>query len=169
MFEGRAIELIAGKSNKNKDFLLSYASRINTEKGIKLQFIDANKVFGIDHIKSAFEKAVRAFNNDENVSDSLLTEIMLYISGCRQIQEAVELIGLNDESDSIIVISESSEDSLTGITDALNIKEEKSLLSAVDKDPRTIGISEEEINTVPEDKIMDLVLERVAGVDIKKK
>jgi KEOPS complex subunit Cgi121 len=166
--KGRTIVVLGGRTRADKDSLLSSAAGISSaNKAVRV--LNAQKVFGKDHVLSALQKAARAFDNGQNVSDSLATETMLYMSGCRQIQEAVELFGIKEEVGQIVIIADHSadiEEKLKGFP----IQEDESVLEGISgKDIAGFGISGREAGSVPDKLKLDLVLERVAGVDIKKK
>jgi len=166
---GRSLLVFAGKSEKPESSLLAEAAAM-FEAGGSVRLLDANLVFGIDHIRSAFEKASRAFDNDQNVSDSLATETMLYMSGCRQIQEAVELFRLKGEGRAVVCLADTAQNSRERLKSGLSITEDEAVLTDFSKkDVHSFGIGIAEAGTVPDDKVADLVLERVAGVDTKRK
>jgi len=164
--DNMAIWAVAGRVEKRKDELLRIAGEFARKNATAVQLIDSENVFGEDHLRAAFEKAVRAFRSEENVSSSLATEMMLYLSGRRQIQEALESIGLNEGSKAIVILSEKEPDELLR---RLSFMEDDSVLSPVGKDVRRMGITDTEIATVKKDSVVELVLERVASVDVKKK
>ena len=164
--DDRVVWALAGRTEKSKKELLRIVSELGREKAISVQLVDSRKIFGRDHLRAAFEKAVRSFKSEQNVSDSLVTEMMLYLSGCRQIQEALDAIGLKERPKSLVVLSDKEPDDLSAF---LSLEEDESVLSPEGKDVRCMGISDLEISTVREKNKIDLVLERVASVDIKKK
>ena len=137
------------------------------EKGCEGQIIDAEMVFGKQHIQSAYEHAKRAFDNGTNSSKSLATEILLYASGERQIVSAIKKMGIKDGTTSfcVLLIGDAEPD---GLIRRLGFKKDDSLLEGDVKNLKAFGISKKEIGTVPEDEILDLVLERVAMVDLLK-
>jgi len=163
----RKLVVLAGRSKEPKEALLSAAASMSAP-GRSVRLLNADLVFGIDHVISAFRKAARAMDEGQNVSDSLATETMLYMSGCRQIQEAVELFGLQKGSGTVVCLAD--EGCAAGsIASELKLNEDDGVLSAEGKELHRFGIRESEIETVPKGRADDLVLERVAGVDIKKK
>jgi len=165
---GRSLLLFAGRSEKPESSLLDEAAAMSGANG-SVRLLNAGLVFGIDHVRSAFEKAARAFENGQNVSDSLATETMLYMSGCRQIQEAVGLFRLR-KGDAVVCLADSAQLSEGRLRSGLSIEEDEAALADIGgKDIRGFGISGTEANTVPSGKTADLVLERVASVDIRKK
>jgi len=166
--KGRTIVVLSGRSKADRNSLLSSAAGISSADHT-VRILNAQRVFGKDHILSALQKAARAFDNGQNVSDSLATETMLYMSGCRQIQEAVELLGIKYEVSRIVIIADYSpdiEEKLKGFP----IQEDETVLEGIsEKDLAGFGISIQEAGSVPDKLKLDLILEHVAGVDIKKK
>lgn len=163
---GIKIWAIAGRTRKSKNALLEVAEQLGKTLSVSIQLVDADKIFGADHLRAAFEKAARAFSSMENVSESISTEMMLYLSGCRQIQEALEVIGLGNKPEKIIVIVDKEFQDLHA---QFSLEEDDSVLSPEGKDIKCLRVADAEIATVKEDRKVDLVLEKVASVDIKKK
>jgi len=166
---GRSLLIFAGTTDESMDSMLSKAAGMSNRTDASIRLLDAKRVFGMDHIRSAQMKAVRAFENGQNVSDSLATETMLYMSGCRQIQEAVALLGLKRDSRSIVCVADLAEGIKEKLAKELSIAEDESLIDSGEKDLSGFGITPAEVETLPTDKRRDLVLERVASVDIKRK
>ena len=164
--DDKTIWAVAGRTAKSKDALLRSSDEFGKERKASIQLIDADKVFGTDHLHSALEKAVRAFKSGENVSDTLVTEMMLYLSGCRQIHEALDSIGLREGSEKIVILIDKD---VRDLPAQFSLKEDDSVLSPKGKDIRYMGITDVEAATARENRRIDLVLERVASVDIKKK
>lgn len=161
-----AVWVLSGRTEKSKKELLRVIAELGRKKAASIQLVDSKKIFGQDHLRAAFEKTVRAFKSGQNVSDSIVTEMMLYLSGCRQIQEALDAIGLKEQPKSLIVLSDREPGDLSNL---LSLEEDESVLSPEGKDVRCLGISDIEISTVREKDVTDLALERVASVDVRKK
>lgn len=165
----RSLAAVAGRTELSKKELLDTVVRLARED-INVQLIEAAKVFGKDHIESAFMKASRAFGKKENVADNILLETMLYLSGCRQIQEAIDGIGLKEDTRQIVCIAEGDEGLKGRLIDEFSIEEDDSLIAdSASKDIGLFGIGEKERETVPDNKRTDLILEKVAAVDIMKR
>lgn len=137
------------------------------ENGCEAQLFDSEMVFGEAHLRSAYEHAVRAFDEGMNSAKSLATEVLLYASGERQISVAIEKMGIKDGKDEVcvVMIGEADPNDLLGY---LGLEREDSLLEGDVENLKAFGISEEEMVTVPENEVFDLVLERVAMVDLLK-
>ncbi|MDH4123286.1 MAG: KEOPS complex subunit Cgi121, partial [Thermoplasmata archaeon] len=114
-----------------KNEMLSQASVISEKLEGQIRLLDASKVFGLDHLKSAFQKASRAFEENENLSDSVVTETMLYMSGGRQIQDAVKIIGIQENTKFIVVITDIDGSHRNEIVKSLSLKEDDSIITDI--------------------------------------
>jgi len=144
------------------------------EHKITVQLMDANMVFGKLHLQSAVDHALRAFERDESISSSLAMEILLYASGEYQIRVALDKMGLKSAEDEqhvaiVIVSDQESEKIITDLLSKLDLTQDDTVLDGDIEVLKRFGISEAEINAIPPDKVGDLILERVAMVDVKKK
>lgn len=166
---GHSLLVISGRTTQSKAELIEAASKIPRDSDTSVQLMDARHVFGLHHIESAFRKAIRAFEGGDNVADSLLFETMLYMSGCRQIQESLELMGITEETGELVCIAIGASDTRNTLIEALSLEEDDQILEISNKDISEMNIEDGERKTVPHDKEMDLVLERVARVDILKR
>jgi len=132
-----------------------------------VQLMRASMVFGRIHLESATDHAIRAFEQGRNASNSLATETLLYASGTRQIDRAIKKMGIR-EGDSEIALVAFGEFSLGELLEKANFKQDDSVLDGDALMLIEYGLSEKEIASVPESKVFDLVLERVAMVDLLK-
>lgn len=73
-------------------------------KGVEVQLFDADRIAGRRHLEFAVLNALSALNQGYNISRSLPVEIMLYTSAQRQIQRAIELVGVRPETQNIAFI-----------------------------------------------------------------
>ncbi len=69
-----------------------------------LLIIDSGSVAGFQHLKACVHFSLQAFKQKNNLAKTLNTEILLYLSGYRQISKAIEKVGLNVESKEAITI-----------------------------------------------------------------
>jgi tRNA threonylcarbamoyladenosine modification (KEOPS) complex Cgi121 subunit len=98
----------------------------------------------------------------------------LYASGERQIQKAIEKIGIKKRNQKIafIFIKENnrkiSDDEVEHVLSSLNLKRDDKVLEGDVDTLKRFGITEDELSTIPESKYGDLLLEKVALVDIIK-
>ncbi|PMP75912.1 MAG: hypothetical protein C0180_00040 [Aciduliprofundum sp.] len=69
---------------------------ISMAKSGKLVIINAEKVISSKLVESAYLKAKRSFEEGTNISRDMGTEVMLYLSGNRQVSEAIRNYGIGD-------------------------------------------------------------------------
>lgn len=89
---------------------------------------DYRLIWGYRHLHSALWHAEKANKTESMISKSLTMEILLYTAGCRQIKKAIELVGIQGDTNKIIgVLVASIESSLS--ESYLNVKEKLQLQS----------------------------------------
>ncbi len=170
------MQKIIGAKGKIQD-INSFVKKIITLSNIYdmvIQVINADFVYGKDHLFSAVEHTIRSFKNRMNSLNSLSLEMLLYASGERQIQKAIEKIGIKNGNQKIafIFIKENnrkiSDDEVEHVLSSLNLKRDDKVLEGGVDTLKRFGITEDELSTIPESKYGDLLLEKVALVDIIK-
>jgi len=164
---------------KNVDAFVQQLLAFSEQEHLVIQVFDARVIFGKDHLVSATMHARRAFEQGTNATNSLALEILLYAAGERQIQKAIKKIGVKKGKQPIVFL----------MTDPLNTKRDQSVKRAVIsrllktfhltlddtvlKGNKTtlkrFGITDEQLSTVPKEKYGELILEKVALVDVIKK
>jgi KEOPS complex subunit Cgi121 len=164
---------------KNVDTFVQQLLAFSEQEHLIIQAFDARVIFGKDHLISATMHARRAFKQGTNATNSLALEILLYAAGERQIQKAIKKTGVKKGKHSIVIL----------ITAPLNRKRDKSVERAVINrllktfhltlddtvlignrtTLKRFGITEKELSTVPKEKYGELILEKVALVDVIKK
>jgi len=162
----------------NIDLFVQQLLAFSKEEDLVIQAFDARVIFGKDHLFSATTHAKRAFQQGTNATNSLALEILLYAAGERQIQKAIKKIGVKKGKQQIVFI----------VTDSVNQKRKGNLDSGVihrllktfhltvaeealkgDRDTlKRFGIPDHELSTVAEEKYGELILEKVALVDVIK-
>jgi KEOPS complex subunit Cgi121 len=163
---------------KDIELFLQELLRFSTEKKVTIQAMNAKMVYGSDHLVSASEHAIRAFSQGTNATNSLSLEILLYASGERQIQKAIKKMGVRTGKQSIafVLVDEKKHKEVRTTYDSLIddllsvfhfVRDDKVLEGDSDTLKR-FGISTEELRTIPESKYGDLILEKVAMVDVIK-
>lgn len=135
--------------------------------GLDVQAFDADMVFGRDHIASALEHARRAFERGTNVASSLMMEVLVYAAGERQISTALDKMGVKEGKDGVVILAVGEGD-VDRLLEELRLRRDDSLIDGKAEMLAVFGITERELETVPDDRVMDLVLEKVAMVDILK-
>ena len=129
--------------------------------------IDPRMVCGRDHLVSAAEHALRAFERGTNSSSSLGLETVLYASGERQISRALEKMGLKPGREEVaLVLFDLVADQ---VIETLGMVRDDSLLECTREKLLAFGIAQEELDTVPPELAGELVLESVAFVEMIKR
>ncbi len=148
---------------------LDEIKRISGEYGVVIQFFDAGKVAGESHLRCAVKKGVRSIESGENISSDPAMEILLYASGKRQINKALSMgvkAGRNDVVAIILGKSEGAIEEVKGmITRRPVLKYSNSKRESI---MNFFDITEAEVDVVGEERIPDLVMERVVMLDIIK-
>src|SRR4030042_4940080 len=64
-------------------------------KGVEVLVMDADLVFGADHVRAALYRARRSMRDGRNASDSLAMETLLYASAERQLSSAIKKMAVD--------------------------------------------------------------------------
>ncbi len=158
---------------KDIDRFLENIKELEDKNGVIIQVFDAELVYGRDHILSAVLHAIRAMEENRNTANSLNMEILLYASGERQLKYAIPKIGVKERSRGVVLVIISMKrkilrDEVETVISNLGLHLDNSILSGDVETLYRFGLKEEEIKTVPKHKYKDLILERVAMVDVIK-
>lgn len=155
-----------------------------------IQALDADLVAGAKHILFAVEKAMRSWGSGNSIANDLGMEILLYASGKRQINKALDM-GLHEGNNRVafVIVGDSPSvvekavsqvvalvEGMEGMADTGSEGGNKSQLAGIlayieDKKERLqsfFDITDLELEAAGEEKLCDLVLERVAMVDVMK-
>ncbi len=129
---------------------------------------DAEKITGQQHIRSAVLHAKRSFASRKPIARTLAMEILLYASGQRQCSLAPQF-GLHTGRNFLYVAvvggdADMAKRLLAEVAVPANHQVTASVLVLME----LFGITAEEIEVVGEDRIEELVLERVAMMDAYK-
>jgi KEOPS complex subunit Cgi121 len=128
--------------------------------------LDGRMVFGSDHLASALFHAQRAIVEGRNASDSLQMEMLLYASGERQLSSAIGKMSVGDSTTTIVVALLSGEGFDPGERWAALPRRPENIDS---ESLQRFGVGPNEAGTVDSSRMVDLVLERVAAVDLIKR
>ncbi|MBE0522899.1 MAG: hypothetical protein IBX40_00955 [Methanosarcinales archaeon] len=157
----------------DNNIFIKQLSDIASRYTITVQALNADLLSGVRHIQFAVEKAIRSFESGKNTANNLGMEIMLYASGSRQIEKAINLgVKRGENRVAIVLVAENvSDEAVFDIRNLLN-SEDASIVDYSDSKKenllRIFNITAAELEAVGEDKIPELVLERVALVDVMK-
>ncbi len=129
--------------------------------------LDARSVFGRDHLESAVLHAIRARDSRTMSSRSVAMETLLYAAGARQVQDAIQAVGLRRDSTAVGVVL-FGRASVDDFLRDMGWTRDDRVLDAEGKSLRDFGISDREAASVPKAQEADLVLEKVALLDVQK-
>jgi KEOPS complex subunit Cgi121 len=175
--------IVAGNLNiSNIDGFLSILKAIAHTHRVTIQALDADLLAGEEHLRSAVKKALRAMRRKRTITSDLGMEILLYASGKRQIERALEMgVRAGEQKVVVVMVDETGEKDLEVVAEEVRITTGMAEISLQDwgsdlehdahkreriKDFFTI--TGDELNAVGEQKLKMLVLERVALVDVLK-
>ena len=168
------MKIIGAKGQiKNVDKFLKKIRQFSDKNNLIIQTFNADLIYEKNHLITAVKHAKRAFKTNTNSTNSLEIEIMLYASGERQIKLAIPKMGVKIENSSFAFMILKNRGQIQNITidsllKQLSFCRNDDVLTG-DKDKIiNFGITEAEISTVSESKYGDLVLEKVALVDVIK-
>jgi KEOPS complex subunit Cgi121 len=147
-------------------FLMKLKEKRNRKDTVILA-LDADKLAGEKHLMFAIEKAMNSFKTGRNIAKDPGKEIMLYAAGTRQINRAMK-IGVHNGKNNIALIGIGEDIDLSAFDEIVqgNVLQYDRSKNRMLMD--FFKITHEEIKAVGEDKIPELVLERVALVDVMK-
>ena len=149
------------------EIFLTKIKEMRKGKDIVILALDADKLAGKDHLMFAIEKAMNSFKTGRNIANDLGKEIMLYASGTRQINRAMK-IGVHNGNNNIALVAIGEDVDLSGF-DEITPKDVVQYEGSKNRALMDIfNITDEEIKAAGVDKIPELVLERVALVDVLK-
>ena len=163
---------------KNIDSFVEQLLLFSKKENLVIQVFDATVIYGKDHLVSATTHAQRAFQQGTNATNSLALEILLYAAGERQIQKAIQKIGVKkgEQAVAFVLTNDMTLKTKSRIEKAVikrllrtfHLTSDETVLNGTRTALKKFGITEKEISTVPESHYGDLILEKVALVDVIK-
>jgi len=157
---------------KDVDIFLKQIQGFSKKNNFVVQVFDADVIYGKNHLISAAEHAIRAFERKTNTTNSLDKEILLYASGERQLKLAIPKMGVKKNSSNVAIVFISNKKSYDNLIveflKILSLKIDDKVLNGSKEKLRKFGVTEKELETVTKAKYGDLILEKVAMVDVIK-
>lgn len=163
--------------------MLEKVMLMSEKRNVIIQLFDARKIATWKHIFIATINAIAAFKQKRNITSQLSLEILLYATAQRQIKDAINLLGVSEETKevAILVLGETEKKVVSAfkqVVDFLNGKEEENLLeifneAKLNKLLNTFKISEEEINAViteesKEEAVVKCIIDRISIFAVEK-
>jgi KEOPS complex subunit Cgi121 len=160
------------------EIFLKQLMEFATKEHLVIQVLNAEMVYGKEHIVSAATHALRSWEQRTNATNSLALETMLYAAGERQIQKAIKKMGIKKGRQAIAFVLIDKEKQkrnrkaydriIDKLLDTFHLKCDDIVLEGNIGTLKHFGITAEELRTVPKTRYGDLILERVAMVDVIK-
>ena len=163
------IRLLFGRpTTKERGHLIQAIKDLQSRHGLIAQALDARLVVSEKHIQLAVEKALSAFSDGRNIANDPGMEIMRYASGERQIERALAM-GVSDQTRRIALV-------MTKVDGQEGWPDDRELCQIIEQDGESglfdpgavkdvFNISSQELQAVGEERMEDLVIERVALVE----
>jgi KEOPS complex subunit Cgi121 len=143
--------------------------RIGQRFGVNIVFFNSEMMAGISHVCSALQHAIRAFHKGTAISNSLEMEALLYASGSRQCQTGMRF-GLHPGINlTYLCICPGNEEALGELLKHGEIVRDNWEIISPEKMERLVDlfeISPKEMGITGESRITDIVIERVALLEI---
>jgi len=157
---------------KDVDSFLQQITSFAQDNNVVIQAFNADVIYGKNHLISAVDHAVRAMERKTNTTNSLAMEILLYAAGERQLKLAIPKMGVKKGNANIafVVVDDKKRDekSIDELLKDLSLERDDKVLEGNEDTLRAFGLNDQAIKTVTKDKYGDLILEKVAMVDIIK-
>jgi len=162
---------------KDVDKFLDEINSYSKKHKLVIQVFNADLIYGEKHLVSSVEHATRAIINKTNTTKTLEMEILLYASGERQLKLAIPKIGVKKGNANIAFVFVNPIDKpgnkipnniVYELINKLSFKQDDKVLQGNENTLKKFGINKNEIKTVTKTKYGDLILEKVAMVDIIK-
>jgi KEOPS complex subunit Cgi121 len=137
--------------------------------GVSVVVFNAAHMAGTDHVITSLEHAQRSFFEESPIANSFEMEALLYAAGSRQVMEAVRFGIHRGENAGYICFCPPSPGARGAFGDLVRFVEED--WDAIDGAKKAhlmelFGITQEELSTVGEERLPELVRERVALLDV---
>lgn len=173
---------IVGFSDVKIENINMFLEQFRKENKVPIQFFDAKKVAGPHHLYFAALNALNAFEKNSNISNNIAVESLLYASAQRQIQKAVKMLGIKQDSSevAVLIVAKNKREKDAGLRLVAKLipgKHNDSVIELTSKKIKDIrglfGILDLEFEAKLEkegsekETLADLVIERMALLGIK--
>ena len=133
--------------------------------GPRLALADAHAVCGTLHLRQAAELAQRAHDGGYALSHTRASEVLLYLTGQRQVSRAIARAGLSPETETVgWVAFGKPPPELAGL-----VAEDERVLDGEDFDYRAFGLPQAALDANTRERWPELVLTRCALLPVRGK
>lgn len=141
--------------------------RLQSMKEGQALAMDAGMICGREHLASAVEHAMRAFQRGTSSANNIMMETMLFASGERQISKARDKMGAKQGDCSVALVLFGADPAT--VLQIIGLQRDDAVLEPSEQKLLAFGIGRRELDMVLDEQRPDLVLERVAFVEILKR
>ncbi|HJJ90523.1 MAG TPA: KEOPS complex subunit Cgi121 [Methanocorpusculum sp.] len=147
---------------------LSQINTIAKKTTSTIVLFNARKIAGYSHIYSAILHAKRSYTSKKPISRTLAMEILLYASGQRQCSLALQF-GLHKGKNVLfVVIIDGKGTKAQELLNEIILPEKHGVHASQAVLMKDFGITKEELQVVGKNRIDELIIERIALVDVYK-
>ena len=154
----------------NPGELLAAVRWVAGETGTRIVLFDAERMAGREHVESALAHAARSWTRGDPIARTFEMEALLYAAGTRQTRIG-QTFGLHEgENRCWIAVAPPDDRAWTLLVGVFRFEPEPTGLSPDHRQRLCdlFGITEAELGVVGEDRLAELVLERVALLDANR-
>jgi tRNA threonylcarbamoyladenosine modification (KEOPS) complex Cgi121 subunit len=157
---------------ENVNNFLKKADKVAKNYSIKIQFFDADKIYGKEQLEIAYEHALRAFELGDAITKDLMSELLLYASCQHQIKVALKRIGISEKTQNIViaVLDDGQQKAVKAANEllaALNLGK-NDVFGAGDSVLKYYGITQKETEYVTKERREEIILEKIALLHLMK-
>ncbi|MEE3207730.1 MAG: KEOPS complex subunit Cgi121, partial [Candidatus Thermoplasmatota archaeon] len=134
-------------------------------QGPELALVDAQAECAVLHLRQAAELAQRAHTGGYALSHSRASEVLLYLTGQRQVSRAIDRAGLTPVTEAVAWVAFGEPP--TGLAD--QVTEDEGVLSIDDFDYQAFGLPQGALDANPAERWPKLVLTRCALLPVRGK
>jgi KEOPS complex subunit Cgi121 len=156
---------------RNRDTTLQVLQGIGERHGMHVICFDAEKMAGVRHAEAAIRHAYRSFYSGDPVSNSFEMEALLYAAGTRQCGIAVSF-GIHEGENHLYVCCcperEEAWQELELLMQVTRAPEDGVPAERLPVLAAIFDITPEELDAAGRNRVVDLVIERIALLDVSK-
>ncbi|MDL2261328.1 KEOPS complex subunit Cgi121 [Methanimicrococcus sp. OttesenSCG-928-J09] len=170
-----AVQIVSGSVTiSDLPAFLQSLNDFSSKYNIKIQGFDTRKIIDTDHLLFSIYRARFAFENHVNQAKDISLETLRFSSGQRKIDKSFSMGLIQGENRSIFVLFGDSKELLENAENAFKLEfslKESADLTIEEKKPflmKQFGITDEELSAAGDNRLKDLIMERVALVDVTR-
>ena len=156
---------------EDRDVFIRIIQRIAELYSIHIVCFDADKMAGRDHAIAAIQHAQRSFFSGKPISNSFEMEALLFAAGSRQCLLAA-LFGIKEGDNSVFVCTYPlNEQVWKDLSCLMHFVDNTSDCMTLEKEEKLItlfNITEKELDVTGRNRIKDLIIERIALLNVNR-